>query len=147
MQTRISRIKLQLEYYIRIKMLLEYYLRIKVQLNQNQVETWTLHVYRWQSRNNLNTTVESRLNTAQESRCNLNMSNFKRSRLQHAYLRNYQEALYTLLKGRRMSCVKASHLRLTNSKFCVLCVGMNHFEAHPMIPSREVDFKVPRMAN
>ena len=47
-------------------------------------------------------------------------------------------------KGRGMGCVYVTHLRLTNSRFCILCVRMNHFEVHLMVSSREVDSKVTR---
>ena len=42
--------------------------------------------------------------------------------------------------------IKVTHLRLTNSRFCILYVRMNHFEVHLMVSSREVDTKVLRMA-
>ena len=50
------------------------------------------------------------------------------------------------LKGRGMGCAKVTHLRLMNSRFCVVCVRTNHFEANLKVSSREVDFKVLRMA-
>ena len=39
-----------------------------------------------------------------------------------------------------MGFVQVTHLRLTNTRFCILYV-MNHFEAHLMVPSRVLDFK------
>ena len=42
--------------------------------------------------------------------------------------------------------MSVTHLRLTNSRFCFLCVRMNHFETHLMVVPREVDTKVLRMA-
>ena len=45
-----------------------------------------------------------------------------------------------------MGCAEVTHSRLTDSRFCVLCVRMNHFESHLMVSLREVDFKVLRMA-
>ena len=39
-----------------------------------------------------------------------------------------------------------SNFELTNSRFCVFNVKMNHFEAHLMVSSREVDSKVFSMA-
>ena len=39
-----------------------------------------------------------------------------------------------------------THMRLTNSKFCLLWVGMNHFEAHLMLSSPKVYATVLRMA-
>ena len=46
-----------------------------------------------------------------------------------------------LLKGRGMGWVEATHLRLTNSRFCILCVRMNHFEVHLIVLLWEVDSK------
>ena len=37
-----------------------------------------------------------------------------------------------LLKSRGMVCVYVTHLRLTNYRFCVICLRMNHFKAHLM---------------
>ena len=45
-----------------------------------------------------------------------------------------------------MACPLVTYLRLTNSRFCVFYVKMNHFEAHLMVSLRVVDSKVPRMA-
>ena len=50
------------------------------------------------------------------------------------------------LQGRGMGCKYLTHLRLKKSRFCILCIRMNHFEEHLMISSREIDFKVLRMA-
>ena len=41
-----------------------------------------------------------------------------------------------------MGCAYVTLLRLTNSRFCVLYVRMNHFEAHLMASSWEVDSKL-----
>ena len=51
-----------------------------------------------------------------------------------------------LLKDGGMGCVYVTHLKLTNSRFCILYVKMNHFEAHVMVSSRAVDSKVLKMA-
>ena len=39
-----------------------------------------------------------------------------------------------------------THLRLSNSRFCILYAKMKHFESHLMVSSRVVDSKVLRMA-
>ena len=49
-------------------------------------------------------------------------------------------------EGGEMGCALESHLRLTNSRFYVLCVRMNNFKMHLMVSSRKVDSKVLRMA-
>ena len=35
-----------------------------------------------------------------------------------------------VLKDSRIGCAQVTHLRLTNSRFSVSCVSMNHFDAH-----------------
>ena len=40
-----------------------------------------------------------------------------------------------------MGCVEVTHLRLTNTRFCVSHTRMNHCKAHLMFTSREADFK------
>ena len=42
-------------------------------------------------------------------------------------------------KGTGMGCVEVTHLRLTNSRFCVLWARMNHFEAHLIVSSIKVE--------
>ena len=42
----------------------------------------------------------------------------------------YITYLFLDSKGRGMCCAYVTHLRLTNSKFCVLCIRINYFEAH-----------------
>ena len=51
--------------------------------------------------------------------------------------------VFIWFKGTQMGCMSAKHLRLTNSRFCVLRAWMIHIEAHLMIASRGVDSKVP----
>ena len=53
----------------------------------------------------------------------------------------------SLFNGRGMGCAEVTHLRLPRTlRFRVLCVRMNHFDAHLMVSSRDVDSKVLRMA-
>ena len=35
--------------------------------------------------------------------------------------------------------MEVTHLKLTNSRFCILCVRVNYFEADLMVSSRGVD--------
>ena len=42
-------------------------------------------------------------------------------------------------EGTGMCCAQVTHLRLTSSRFYLLCVKMNNFVAHLMVPSREGD--------
>ena len=61
-------------------------------------------------------------------------------------MHDYKNAKTAVFKAKGMGCALVTHLRLTNSRFCILCVRMNYFEVHLMISSREGDFKVLRMA-
>ena len=36
-------------------------------------------------------------------------------------------------------------MRLTKTMFCVIYINVNHFKAHPMVPSKVVDSRVQRM--
>ena len=42
-------------------------------------------------------------------------------------------------KGTQIGCVLVTHLRLTNSTFCVLWGRMNHLEAYLMVSLRKKD--------
>ena len=62
------------------------------------------------------------------------------------YFVAFNFGILVLLEGKGMGCAYVTQLRLTNSRFCILCVRMNHFEVHRMVSSREVDSKVLGMA-
>ena len=49
-------------------------------------------------------------------------------------------------KGRGMGCGSVTNLILINSRFCILCVKMNHSEVHLVVLSKEVDSKVLKIA-
>ena len=49
------------------------------------------------------------------------------------------------VKATKMGCAYVTQLRLTDSRFCILCVRMNPFKAKLMVSSRGVDSKVLRM--
>ena len=50
------------------------------------------------------------------------------------------------IKDKGMGCVYVTHLRLTNSRFCIFYVKINYLEMHLMVSSRVIDSKVLRIA-
>ena len=46
------------------------------------------------------------------------------------------------IKGTQTDCIEVTHMRLTNSRYCVLWARMDRLEAYLMVSSKEVDSKV-----